>query len=360
MKKNYILFLFLISNLVNAQIQSCLNATPICADGSLISNTTDASNGGSIACVVSSPNSKWYIFKVGDSGKINLQISQGNNTPSYNNQDVDFVAWGPFDHLPDCNTQLYGYPAGQNNSILNNIMGCSYSASATENFNLLNAASGKFYVIMSTNYSNLTGSILVQQSNQGQADAGSLICDYVIIEEQPTDRNYTVNGNISFPMATLNASAYKWEMSTNGTNWSVLDDGGSLPTFSGTATNTLTLSNIPSSYNGNSFRVLASNNGDFVYSKVSTLNSTLSQNNFDNEFFSAFYDSNLDVIVIKNNDNANPNFEYNLYELSGRMISSAIIHTQIENISTANCQSGIYLLELINGEKRQVKKIIKR
>ena len=360
MKKHYILFLILISNVVSSQIQSCLNATPICADGSLISNTTNTFTGGSVACLSSTPNPKWYIFKVGDSGELNLQISQGNNAPIYDNQDVDFISWGPFEHLPNCDTQLYSYPSGLNTSILNNIVGCSYSASGIENLNILNGPSGKFYVVMSTNYSNLTGSILVQQINQGQPGAGSLICDYVIIDNQPIDKIYTVNGNISFSLGTLNASAYKWEMSTNGVDWTVLSDGGAMPALTGTDTNTLTLSNIPASYNGNSFRALASNGGDSIYSMVSQLNSTLSQNNFENELFSAFYDANLDAIVIKNNYSANPKFEYKLYELSGRLISSASIQAQIENVSTANCQSGIYLLELYNGETRQVKKIIKR
>ncbi|MFD2909180.1 T9SS type A sorting domain-containing protein [Flavobacterium ardleyense] len=358
MKKNYILFLFLISNLVSAQIQSCLNANPICADGSLIANTTNNISAATVGCLISTPNQKWYIFKVGDSGDISLKISQGDNAPSYDNQDIDFISWGPFDHLPDCTTELYGYSS--NFTQASNVVGCSYSASSIENFNLLNAPSGKFYVIMSTNYSNLPGSILVQQINQREAGAGSLICDYVIIDQQPDNRTYAVNGTVSFSLETLNASTYRWEMSTNGTDYSVLSEGGSMPAITGVETNTLTLANTPSIYDGYSFRALASNNGDSVYSKVSTLNSTLSQNSFENNLFSAYYDATKDVIVIKNNDNTNAKFQYNLYELNGRLISSATIQSQIENVSTANCYSGVYLLELFNGETRQVKKIIKR
>jgi len=357
MKKLYTLIFLFISGLITSQITSCFNATPVCANGSLISNTTGLPSLGTVGCLGSTPNPKWYIFKSGNSGAIDLQVSQGNNAPSYNNQDVDFIAWGPFDHLPDCNVELYGYSS---TSIPNNIFDCSYSASSIEFVNVANAPSAKFYVIMSTNFSGQSGNILVQQTNQGQVGAGSLVCDYVVINNQPTNRTFTVNGDISFSVNTLNATSYRWEMSIDGSNWNVLSNGGSMPAISGAEARILNLTNIPSSYNGYYFRVSASNAGDSVYSKISQLTSTLSQSNFDNELFSIYYDSNSDVIVIENNDTTNSKFTYNLYELNGRLVSSGTIESQVINLLAANYQSGIYLLEVFNDEKRLVKKIVKK
>lgn len=357
MKKIYTLIFLFISGLITSQIANCSNATSVCANGSLIPNTTGLPSQGVIGCLGSTPNAKWYVFKSGNSGAIDLQISQGNNSPSYNNQDVDFIGWGPFDHLPDCNVELYGYPS---TSIPNNIFDCSFSGSSTEMANIVDAPSGKFYVIMSTNYQGQLGSILVQQTNQGQVGAGSLVCDYVIIDEQPSDRTFNVNGSTSFSVTTLNASSYRWEMSIDGSNWTALSDGGTMPGISGAFTNTLNLTNVPSTYDGYYFRVSASNAGDSVYSKVSQLNSTLSQSNFDDEFFSIYYDSNSDVIVIENNDTNDLKFTYNLYELSGRLVSSGTIEAQVKNISTDNYQSGIYLLEVFNDGKRLLKKIAKK
>lgn len=359
MKKLYTLIFLFISGLITSQITSCFNATPVCANGSLISNTTGFPSQGIVGCLGSTPNARWYIFKSGDSGAINLQLSQSNNSTGVG-IDIDYIAWGPFDHLPDCNTELYGYPNGSSNSIANNVIGCSYSANFIESINVTNAPSGKFYVIMSTNFSGQSGNILVQQINQGQVGAGSLVCDYVVINNQPTNRTFAVNGDISFSVNTLNATSYRWEMSIDGSNWNVLSNGGSMPAISGAEARILNLTNIPSSYNGYYFRVSASNAGDSVYSKISQLTSTLSQSNFDNELFSIYYNSNSDVIVIENNDTTNSKFTYNLYELNGRLVSSGTIESQIMNLSTANYQSGIYLLEIFNDEKRFVKKIAKK
>jgi hypothetical protein len=355
MKKLYTFTFLFLSGLINSQITSCFNATPICANGSLISNTTGIPSEGNLSCLGATPNPKWYIFKSGLSGAIDLQLSQGNNSPSYNNQDVDFIMWGPFDHIPDCTSEL----SFINSSIPNNILDCSFSASAIESVNVSNAPSGKFYVIMSTNFSDQSGSILVQQTNQGQVGAGSLICDYVIISNQPTNRTYNVNGDISFTVNTLNASSYRWEMSIDGSNWTPLNDGGTMPAISGAFTNTLNLTNIPSTYNGYYFRVSAANSGDSVYSKVSQLTSTLSQSNFDSEIISVYYDKNSDAIVIQNNDETHAKFSYKLYDLNGRVVATGEIDSQVRNLSTSNYQSGVYLLEVFNQDKRLIKKIIK-
>lgn len=356
MKKLYTFTFLFLSGLISSQITSCFNATPVCANGSLISNTTGISSGGNLGCLGATPNPKWYIFKSGLSGAIDLQLSQGNNSPSYNNQDVDFIMWGPFDHLPDCTSEL----SFINSSLpANNVLDCSFSGSAIESVNVSNAPSGKFYVIMSTNFSNQSGSILIQQTNQGQIGAGSLICDYVIIDDQPSDRTFNVNGATSFSVTTLNASSYRWEMSIDGSNWTSLNDGGTMPEISGAFTNTLNLTNVPSTYNGYYFRVSASNAGDSIYSKISRLNSTLSQSNFDNELFSIYYDIYSDAIVIQNNDETHTEFSYKLYDLNGRVVASGEIDSQVKNLSTSNYQSGVYLLEVFNQDKRLIKKIIK-
>ncbi|MQP24342.1 T9SS type A sorting domain-containing protein [Flavobacterium sp. LMO8] len=212
---------------------------------------------------------------------------------------------------------------------------------------------------MSTNFSGQSGSILVQQTNQGQVGAGSLICDYVIIDDQPSDRTFNVNGATSFSVSTLNASSYRWQMSIDGANWTDLSDGGTMPGISGAFTNTLNLTNVPSTYDGYYFRVSSSNAGDSVYSKISQLNSTLSQSNFDNELFSVYYDINSDAIVIQNNDETLAKFSYKLYDLNGRVLATGEIDSQIRNLSTSNYQSGVYLLEVFDQDKRLIKKIIK-
>ena len=210
MKKIILSLFFVITYLpFYSQITDCFNATPICDDNLTITNTIGNSSGyGLINCLGSTPNPKWFIFKVDNSGDFNFILSQGNNAPNYNNLDIDYVLWGPFEHLPDCTTDLYGFPSG-NTSINNNLISCSYSATAVEFFNLTAANSGKFYVVLSTNFSNITGNIWLQQTNTGTTGAGTLVCDYVIINLQPQNEGFAANDNANFTVSSLNGDTYK-------------------------------------------------------------------------------------------------------------------------------------------------------
>ncbi|AWM12499.1 hypothetical protein DI487_00470 [Flavobacterium sediminis] len=225
MKKITLSFLMVFSFAYSfSQIVSCFNATPICGNNVVISNSTNIASPGAVSCLSTTPNPTWFIFKTGTAGDYEFQLSQGDNAPTYNNQDLDYALWEPFTDLPDCSVELYDYPTG-NTAINNNLISCSYSASPTENFSLSNAQAGKFYVVLSTNYSNMAGSILLQQTNLGTTGAGTLICDYVIVNLQPENSTFTTNGNVSFSVASTNALTYKWEMSTDLTDWTILNDG---------------------------------------------------------------------------------------------------------------------------------------
>lgn len=179
MKKIYAFLLFILSfSTLHSQSTICDNATPICGNVNPTLNTTNTPSLGSIGCLASTPNPNWFIFKVGFTGNLNYNLHQGSNAPLYNNQDIDFICWGPFTTPPDCNTQLYGYPAG-NTSIPNNVVACSYSSSPTETFTIPNADSNKYYVILTTNFSNNAGLFVLEQTNENSAGAGSTDCSAV-------------------------------------------------------------------------------------------------------------------------------------------------------------------------------------
>lgn len=359
MKKNLLALIFCLATINNyGQITSCFNATAVCANDVVFPNTINQPSLGNISCLGSTPNPNWHIFKVGTAGQFNFELSQGNNAPLYNNQDIDFILWGPFNDLPDCSSELYDYPSG-NTSIVNNIASCSYSSSPVESVNF-SGVSGKFYVVLSTNYGNETGNIWLKQLNSGQAGAGSLICDYVIINSQPTNEAFTINGNATFSVTTLNASTYKWETSTNSTDWSPINDGGSLPTISGSETSSLSLSNIPGSYAGNYFRVLATNANDDVYSKVSQLIESLSSNSFDSNRFRILYNQNGSItIVLNDNSTTNGSVSINLIDVGGKIIKSDKFNSSSFNLTLDEFNSGIYFIELKSNHFREILKIIK-
>ncbi|RYY53587.1 MAG: T9SS type A sorting domain-containing protein [Chitinophagaceae bacterium] len=74
----------------------------------------------------------------------------------------------------------------------------------------------------------------------------------------PTAKVICETGNVSFTAAASGTATviYKWQVSTNGTTYTDLADGG---VYSGTGTSTLTLTNVTNSLNGNLYRIAASN-----------------------------------------------------------------------------------------------------
>lgn len=138
---------------------SCAMANSLCNTiGVAFQNTVNFPSAGSPGCLGSTPNPTWFYLPVSASGNISLLVKQGNNAPSFNNQDVDFICWGPFTS-PTC-SGLYDYPDG-NTALPNNIVDCSYSAAATEQVDIPNAIAGQYYMLQVTNFSNQPGLITI-------------------------------------------------------------------------------------------------------------------------------------------------------------------------------------------------------
>ncbi|RTE54881.1 DUF11 domain-containing protein [Arenibacter aquaticus] len=72
---------------------------------------------------------------------------------------------------------------------------------------------------------------------------------------QPTDRSICPNGTATFTVEAQNTTAYQWQM-FNGSAWEDLADSG---IHTGTKTNILTVTNASLEDNGNSYRVVISN-----------------------------------------------------------------------------------------------------
>jgi gliding motility-associated-like protein len=138
------------------------------------SSVPSAESGPDYSCLENQSYPAWFYLQIGDSGTLNFEISQSVNPDgSGGTLDVDFIAWGPFtteDNL--CS----------NSSLSSrNIVGCSYSIEATENFNINNAREGEIYVVMITNFSLKPGFIGLQQTNISDPNAGTTDCSIVSI-----------------------------------------------------------------------------------------------------------------------------------------------------------------------------------
>ena len=174
----------------------CDNATNFCGEGGALygANIFDYPSIGQIACLYTTPNPSWNTIQIGDSGEIDIQITQNtafddDGNPVGAGLDVDFVLWGPFEagqnfcedgvldqgcpdpfDCPNNTSNPNFYPYG-------NIIDCSYSIYSVENLTIDNAQAGEVYVLLVTNYSNNPGIIQIEQTNTGQEGAGSTIAE---------------------------------------------------------------------------------------------------------------------------------------------------------------------------------------
>jgi gliding motility-associated-like protein len=219
MKKKIKKIIFLLLSITAfAQSPTCNTVAPMCGDGGLtFQNTSNGTNNNvGVGCLDETPNQAWFFMQVGTSGPMNFQISQVSN--GGNQIDVDFICWGPFPENSVPNTlctDLFDFPNG-NIANGNNIVGCSFSDNAIENFNIANAVQGQIYILLITNFSNQLGNITLTQTNINQPNAGATTCD--VLCNVDLGGNQTIcNGNPITLTATLNANTtvpgvttYQW------------------------------------------------------------------------------------------------------------------------------------------------------
>ncbi|HFS67242.1 MAG TPA: hypothetical protein ENK67_03425, partial [Flavobacteriia bacterium] len=184
---------------VFSQGTQCDTADPFCSsDAFTFPNNysgNNAENGPDYGCLETVPNPAWYFLYIDNSGTLSFSISQVSD--SGQGIDVDFICYGPFTDP---------YAACQANLTSQNIVACSYSLSATENFTIPNAISGEYYIVLITNFSGEEGNITFQQTNVNQANAGSTDCSIVCTVEVPDDTSVCLNTNYTITTTLGNQS----------------------------------------------------------------------------------------------------------------------------------------------------------
>ncbi len=221
------------SNMLIAQTSQtplCVNAQPFCSDASHPTfpnqTNTDIPIGPDYGCLDRIPgtndvnemvNPQWFYFQVSQSGSIELQVTQEDN--SQNPIDLDFVMWGPFSDLTTgCNQVMNGIgpiqcssdPSAQETIGLGLLGGGNYWA----NFPFGNfidgtstppqANAGEVYIVMLTNADGQPGTISLEQTGGNGATDCNIItpCD-ITTTATPTacvspGNTYSVSGVITF------------------------------------------------------------------------------------------------------------------------------------------------------------------
>jgi gliding motility-associated-like protein len=168
-----LLILFYTANIFS-QGQNCNSATPFCdapgGSGVSFSNNTNNSSesGPNYGCLATYPNPAWFYFKTTTAGNYQFNLSQGTSCGG-SNIDVDFIMWGPFTSPYNCGNLTSG-----------NTVDCSYSGSATEVIDANGAPAGQYYIILVTNYANVSGCITLALSASSPPTDCSITCPTVL------------------------------------------------------------------------------------------------------------------------------------------------------------------------------------
>jgi hypothetical protein len=167
-----ILFFFAAILLISSQTafsqgSNCASATPFCGSATFPNNTsTSAQAGPNYGCLGTQPNPAWFFIKTTGAGTMNYNISQ--TTGGGSGIDVDFIAWGPFSSAANmCNALTAA-----------NIEDCSFSPAPTETMTLVSPGAAQYFMILITNYSNVSGTITFNQTGGPPSDC-SITCPSV-------------------------------------------------------------------------------------------------------------------------------------------------------------------------------------
>ena len=263
MKKIFTFLFILLGSYIQAQVgnSSCANAIQICLTQPVTypaaTGAGAAEAGPDYGCLGSVNNPAWFLFRIGTPGT--HVISETNS----NARDLDYILFGPFTN-----------PTGNCNALdSNNTAACSYAGGATETINFTSTASGDYYLLLITNYSDLeTNVTFAQTSGTGNYDCEfEAVCAISLVTANPSTcdtltNNYQVTGSVfTFnppPTGTLtvsngtvtqiinapfaNSSNYTLSgFPSNGTTNSVTAFFSAAPTCTGSASYTAPAGCIP-------------------------------------------------------------------------------------------------------------------
>ena len=141
---------------------TCSSMSPICSGSPIfftaLATGTSAPVGPNYDCLITQPNPTWFYLEIDNPGLLSVDISA--------NDDIDYALWGPYNSLSASKAACNNYPTP---------IDCSFSISEIEQANAAGAVSGKFYVLLVTNYSNVSQIIAVDQSATATATTNCAI-----------------------------------------------------------------------------------------------------------------------------------------------------------------------------------------
>ena len=231
MKLLYKILLILSFSFSFGQSSVCDTAEAMCSGNQgPFNNLSGQPNNNSLGCLGTTPNRAWFYMQVGTSGTMNFQLSQISTGGA--GIDVDFILWGPFNSLTGICNNLALYSPGYVGS--NNVVACSYSTAAVENFTIPNAVAGQYYMLLVTNYRDLPGTYTLNQTGGSGALSCDIVCGVTLGPDRilcGTSSSVTLNANFLQAPSLQGSPIYTWYLNdvqqfTTPTNSTIVNQSG--------------------------------------------------------------------------------------------------------------------------------------
>jgi len=177
------------------------------------------------------------------------------------------------------------------------------------------------------------------------------------VNTQPTNQTININNNVQFVVGSSDPGAtYQWQTDL-GMGFQNINSVGQ---YSGTTTNTLSVSNVSMSNNNQPFRCIVSSGLCSDTSDVAVLtvndNASIDEANQDN-LFTVSPNPAQSIITVKA-DKAIIGAVYSIYDNTGKVVLTGKLHSENTSIELGNLSDGIYIFKV--GEKiKQTFKVIK-
>ena len=122
------------------------------------------------SCLLNVPNPTFFSLPIVENGTLSVTIEQitNDNVPIV----LNYIAWGPFDTPNVCGPNFLN--AGTQ-------VGCGNGLNTTEQLTIPNAQAGTYYVIVTTNFSNLAGTITFNAA--GTTNTNALDCELAAVRQ---------------------------------------------------------------------------------------------------------------------------------------------------------------------------------
>ncbi len=221
------IYSFQVRAYANCNIAStCSGANSLCNSlGVPFQNTVNAGSTGQAGCLGSTPNQTWFYLPVSSAGTINLKIEQ---TVAATGQfsDVDYIVYGPFTSLTTACSQ----------ATPNTIASCSFSAASIEFPVIPNAQPGQYYLMMVTNFSNLSGLITITALG---TSTGAIDCSGLRLNAFLDTNNNSIqdNGEQNFTLGQ-----FEYELNDDAVVHNVISSTGVYTIYDTNAANSYDLS----------------------------------------------------------------------------------------------------------------------